>query len=183
MVSKPSADEYERLVERLVRELVPAAGGTTDMLERDVRVSGRSTTNQIDVVWDLTDSDGNRSRIVFEARSYARRVDQLRLHAFRSVVDDIQDLDRPVTGVMVTTAGYQSGARGVASTYGLVVLELREPNEKDLAGRAHEVHVTTVAQMPVIRDVRFEATETAAEPEALRALAVVPMTVVDGVAF
>lgn len=156
---RPSADEYERLVERFVARLVPSAGVVTEGIERDVLVKGRSTTNQIDVVWDLTDAAGEPRRIVFEARSYGRAVDQGRLHAFRSVVDDIQDPGRPVTGVMVTTTGYQRGARAVAETYGLVVLELRQPTNEDLAIRVASVHVTMNMQVPVVRDVRVEALE------------------------
>lgn len=156
---RPSAGEYEQLVERLVTELVPSAAVVTEAIERDVLVRGRSTTNQIDVVWDLTDANGESRRVVFEARSYGRAVDQGRLHAFRSVVDDIQDAERPVTGVMVTTTGYQRGARAVAETYGLIVLELRQPTSDDLANRVMSVHVTMNAQMPVVRDVSFEALE------------------------
>lgn len=159
MSDRPSSEEYERLVERLVSELVPSSGVVTDAIKRDVRVRGQSTTNQIDVLWDLTDAAGRPRRIVFEARSYARAVDQGRLHAFRSVVDDVQDDQRPVTGVMVTTTGYQSGARAVASTYGLVVLELRVPTAADRADRVASISVTMNLQVPVVRDVRFEAVE------------------------
>lgn len=153
------SDEYERLVENLVADLVPRAGVTTERIERDVQVAGRSTSNQIDVLWDLTDANGQPTRIVFEAKSHKRPIDQGRLHAFRSVVDDIQDDGRPVSGVMVTTVGYQKGARSVTSTYGLVVLELRAPTAADMAGRVESVHVTIVAQALVVRDVRFDAIE------------------------
>ncbi len=59
--------------------------------------------------------------------------------------------------------------RADASTYGLVVLELREPTEDDLAERIRSLRVTTVVQMPVIRDVRFHATVVHPEPGALQA--------------
>lgn len=74
-------------------------------------------------------------------------------------MDDVQDDARPVTGVMVTTVGYQNGARAVASTYGLVVLELREPSEADWAGRIRSVNVVLTAQVPVVREVRFDAVD------------------------
>ncbi len=177
---RPSASEYERLVERLVGELVPSASVVTDAVKRDVRLRGRSTTNQIDVLWDITDAAGQSRRIVFEARSYGRPVDQGRLHAFRSVVDDIQDPQRPVTGVMVTTTGYQSGARRVASTYELVVLELREPTAEDLAGRVASINVTVNLQVPVVRDLRFEVVEVYDEAGAAGGLVVLGEVEVDG---
>jgi hypothetical protein len=64
-----------------------------------------------------------------------------------------------VTGVMVTTTGYQRGARAVASTYGLVVLELRAPTDADRDGRVESISITVSFETPVVRDVRFEAVE------------------------
>ncbi|GMA85879.1 hypothetical protein GCM10025868_11290 [Angustibacter aerolatus] len=61
-------------------------------------------------------------RVLFECKHYKRKVDQGKLHAFRSVLDDIQDAV-PTYGVFVTTVGYQSGASSLPETYGLTVLE------------------------------------------------------------
>ncbi len=151
---KPGASirgsEYELLVERLVGQFSLRAGVSTERIQRDVLIKGRGTKNQIDVLWDLIDAADQPHRVVFEARSYRSRIKQGALHAFRSVVDDIQDPARPVTGVMVTTTGYQSGATGVASTYGLVVLELRSPIAADLADRVATIHVKFKTQVPMI---------------------------------
>jgi hypothetical protein len=150
-----------------------------DRIERDVQVPGRGPVNQIDVPWDFVDARGQPQRVVFEARSYRRRVEQGKLHAFRSVVDDIQDAARPVTGAMVTTVGYQSGAKDIASTYTLLVLELRAPTGADLANRVLKVVVTVTAQVPVVEDVAFDTVEVYEDGftvgfEELGALAVVP---------
>lgn len=45
-----TADEYERIVKRLPDELAPRSRVLTEQNKRDVRVRGRSTTNQIDVL-------------------------------------------------------------------------------------------------------------------------------------
>ncbi len=169
--SHPDGAEYERTVEYLVTQLAPRAPVTTEQIQRDVVVAGKATENQIDVLWDFTDAAGERSRVVFEARSYRRRIDKGRLHAFRSVVDDIQDSDRPVTGVMVTTTGYQRGARSVASTYGLIVLELRSPTDADLQGRVSSIHVSIVMRTPTVENVQFVATEVFDEEAATGVMA------------
>jgi hypothetical protein len=163
---KLSSGEYERLVEKLVTELLPSKSWVSEDIKHDVNVSGRSTTNQIDVLWDLTDAAGQARRIVFEAKNYGRAVDQGRLHAFRSVVDDIQDARRPVTGVMVTKVGYQRGAKSVASTYGLIVLELRKPTDADRAGRVTKIRVTATMQQTVVDNLQVEAVEVYGEPVA-----------------
>lgn len=159
MTELPDSSEYERLVEWLVGQLSKRAEVRTEQISRDVQVAGRSTVNQIDVLWDFVDAQEQPQRVVFEARSYRRRVDQGKLHAFRSVVDDLQAADRPVKGVMITTTGYQSGAKNIASTYGLVVLELRAPTAADFAGRLGGVALTITAATPIIQDVKFEAVE------------------------
>lgn len=159
MMQPPDSAEYERLVESLVGQLGLRAEVRSERIKRDVRVPGRSTTNQIDVLWDFVDAQGRPQRVAFEARSYRNRVDQGKLHAFRSVVDDIQDEARPVTGVMVTTVGYQRGAKSVASTYGVVVLELRAPTDADLKNRLGKIIVTVGTQVPIIDNVEFEAIE------------------------
>lgn len=153
--------EYELLVTGIARQLANLAGVDTESVRHDQVVPGKATANQLDVVWDFRDAAGNPRRVVFEAKHYKRPVEQWRLHALSNVVRDIQSEQRPVTGVMVTTTGYQRGAKAVAETYKLLVLELREPEERDWHGRVRAIEVTMHAQMPVIFDLRVEASKIA----------------------
>jgi len=158
----PSASrEYELLVADIIRQLAAVAGVDTESVLHDRVVQGKATANQLDVVWDFRDAAGSPRRVVFEAKQYKRPVEQGRLHALSNVVRDIQDEQRPVTGVMVTTTGYQRGARAVAETYELLVLELREPEERDWHGRIRSTEIIMHAQMPVITDLRIEASKSA----------------------
>jgi hypothetical protein len=158
-------DEYELVVQSIVSQLAKRAGVDTTWLEHDVDVSGRATTNQIDVLWDFTDAAGKPHRVVFEARDHKNPIKQGSLHAFRSVVDDTQSGDRPVEGVMVTTTGYQRGAKRIAETYGLLVLELRLPTTADLASRLEAVVITISPVIPVVTEVAIEVVEML-DPEA-----------------
>ena len=125
-------DEYELVVQSIVGHLAKRAGVETTRLEHDVDVIGRATTNQIDVLWDFTDAVGKPHRVVFEARDHSNPIKQASLHAFRSVVDDVQSGDRPVEGIMVTTTGYQRGAKRIAETYGLLFLSCAYPRPPTL---------------------------------------------------
>lgn len=154
--STAPGDEYELVVQRIVGQLAKRAQVDTTRLEHDVDVEGRATANQIDVLWDFTDADGKGHRVAFEARDHKNRIKQSSLHAFRSVIDDIQSEERPVEGVMVTTTGYQSGATRIAETYGLLVLELRPPTPQDLANRLESVVVTMNPVIPVITAIGIE---------------------------
>ncbi len=152
-------DEYELVVQSIVGHLAKRAGVETTRLEHDVDVIGRATTNQIDVLWDFTDAVGKPHRVVFEARDHKNPIKQGSLHAFRSVVDDVQSGDRPVEGIMVTTTGYQRGAKRIAETYGLLVLELRLPTTADLANRLEAVVITINPVIPVVTELAIEVVE------------------------
>jgi Restriction endonuclease len=155
----PEWRSYEELTEGLVRRLGAAHEMTTLRLERDVPVRGRATDNWIDALWEFRRASGQLVRVLFECRSYARRIDQQALHSWRSVVDDVADSDVETIGVMVTTAGYQRGAQRVADSYGIVILELRAPTEQDLANRWRSVRVELVVRMPQVTDLAVDATE------------------------
>lgn len=155
----PEWRSYEELTEELVRRLGTAHAITTLRLERDVLLRGRATDNRIDVLWEFQRASGQPVRILFECRSYARRINQQALHSWRSVVDDLATPDIATIGVMVTTTGYQRGAQRVADSYGIVILELRAPTERDLANRWRSVRVELVARMPQVTDLAVDATE------------------------
>jgi hypothetical protein len=155
----PTSDEYELLVKWLAEQLAARAEVQTSRIVRDCQVRGKATSNQIDVLWDFTDATGQDYRIVFEARSYKNSIKQGALHAFRSVVDDIQDQARPVTGVMVTTTSYQRGAQNVASSYGLIILELRQPTTQDVANRVSKIVIDMTPIVQTIQNLNFGAVE------------------------
>jgi hypothetical protein len=164
-MSEPlTSKEYELLVQSLVEKLYRVDGVTTERLAHDQVLAGRSGPSQIDVVWDFRDASGSPRRVIFEAKSYGRSITREKLHTLRSVVADLQDPARPVTGVMVTKTGYQSGAKEVATTHGLLVLELREPTAADLTGRILNVTVVIQPQLVLFpRTLRVEAAEVVDE--------------------
>lgn len=155
----PEWRSYQELTEELMRRLGDADGITTLRLERDVPVSGRANDNCIDVLWEVEGTSGERVRLLFECRSYKRRITQQALHSWRSIVDDVSEPGVQTIGVMVTTTGYQSGAQRVADTYGIVILELRAPTERDLANRWRSGRIELVSRMPLVTDLTVSATE------------------------
>lgn len=157
--ASPQWRSYEEVTEELVGRLGAVSGLTTLRLERDVPVSGRANDNQIDVLWEFQRESGERVRLLFECRSYKRRINQQALHSWRSIVDDVSEAGVETVGVMVTTTGYQSGAQRVADTYGIGILELRAPTERDLANRWRSVRTQLVIRAPHVTDLAVDATE------------------------
>lgn len=153
------SDEYEELVRSIMYQLSHATSVRTDVIDRPSdRFRGVSgTTHQIDVRWDLTDATGERWRLLFEARSYKKNLEQSAVFAFDGVVSDIAAVsDRRCLGVMVTTTGYQRGAKLVGESKKILLLELRSPLDKDFEGRLVQIDVRASVRIPVIRDVQVE---------------------------
>jgi hypothetical protein len=155
----PDWGSYEELTQELMGRVGAADGVSTVRLERNVPLTGRATENKIDVLWEFRDDADRLVRLIFECRSYKRRITQQALHSWRSIVDDVAEPGIDTIGVMVTTKGYQAGAQRVADTYGIVICELRAPSEADLAGRVHTVRVQLVARLPQVTDLEVKATE------------------------
>ena len=150
-----SAAEYEELTKSLVDLVSDRSPVHTTSLERNVVLQGKATTNQIDVVWEFEAGD-RVHRILLECRNYKRKLTQGAVHAFRSVVDDLNDEQVPCIGVMVTRTGYQPGAKAVAETYGVIILELRHPDDADLRNRVTTVQITMVPRIPVFDQVHIQ---------------------------
>jgi hypothetical protein len=157
--------EYELLTERLMRLIVERATVVTTRLEHNVRkLPGRGTSHQIDVLWELVATDGSPRRVIIECRRHKYPLKQKDVFAFSGVVRDLDTPELPTIGVMVTTTGYQSGAQAVADTYGVVILQLREPTSGDVENRLMQIVVRTDVRTPVIEpDVNIHAVEMFAE--------------------
>lgn len=151
------AKDYELLVKAVIEQLAEFNEVDTLRLEHNVKMIGRSTTNQIDVLWEFRDVDGQVMRIAIEARHLGKRVDQGRLHAFRSVIDDITANDVTTRGIMITSVGYQSGAKQIAKAYGIAVLELRAPIDADWAGLIRTIHIDLTMQVPSVTNIGVRA--------------------------
>jgi hypothetical protein len=155
----PEWRSYEELTEDLIRRIGAVDGISTVRLERKVPLTGRATGNEIDVLWEFRDKADRLVRLLFECRSYSRRINQQALHSWRSVVDDVSEAGVEAIGVMVTTTGYQAGAQRVADTYGIVICELRAPTGADLAGRVHSARIEFIARQPKVSDPHVKTTE------------------------
>lgn len=169
MSNTAKGNEYEELVLQLTGLLANAQNVETVRLEREVALPGKGTTNTVDVLWEFVDVGGRQHRILFECRSYTtNRLNQQAVHSWRSVVDDSTDPEWNTLGVMVTRKGYQSGAQSLAETYGVAILELRAPDEKDTANRFMKYRIDMKVRIPHLDAVGVEAVEVFGDADQLR---------------
>ena len=151
--------EYEGLTHLLVGRISNRASVTTIRLEHDVVLPGRASSHQIDVLWEFTNGSGVAHRIIFECKHRGKALEQKDVLAFKGVVDEVGYKSIPTTGVMVHLTGYQLGAQKIADTYGVIILELRSPNDKDVESRAMTIRGSFVARIPVFKDVHMDVCE------------------------
>ena len=109
--------------------------------------------------WEFTTDSGASHRVIFECKNRGRNLEQNAVLAFRGVVEEVGFQSLPTTGVMVHLTGYQSGARKVAETYGVVILELRDPLDKDVADRVMGIRVSFTGIVPMLSDLQIDETE------------------------
>ena len=173
------ARDYELLTKRVMGVLLGLAPDSP--LAHDVKVQGKATAHQIDVLWDAPANFGGPFTVLFECKKHARRIEQKDLMAFRTVVDDVAAVRGVALGVFVVSSGYQSGALNIASTYGIVILELREPRPSDMHGRITAIDFTFRIQVPVITDWEVVATSAnAGDNTSARFAADHPVVLPDG---
>lgn len=155
-----TATEYELLTQRLITLIANRSPLHTTRLEHDVSLIGRSGPNRIDVLWEFLTSEGTPRRVIIECRKYHTPLKRKDVFAWRGVVGELDTPDMPTLGVMVTLTGYQSGARRVADTWGVVILQVRQPTDEDFAGRLTEIRLLATVRMPHIeQDVHVDAEE------------------------
>lgn len=116
--------EYEKFTQEIYQELVNADVLKATRVQHNVKLKGKSgQEHQIDVYWEY-EIAGFRHRVAIECKNYNRNVEIGKVRDFYGVLSDLNN----VAGIMVTKVGYQKGAKKYASTCGISLKELREPN-------------------------------------------------------
>lgn len=116
--------EYEKFTQEIYQELVNADVLKTTDVQHNVKLKGRSgQEHQIDVYWEY-EIAGTKQKVAIECKNYNKTVGIAKVRDFYGVLHDLNN----VAGIMVTKVGYQKGAKGYASEYGISLKELRTPN-------------------------------------------------------
>lgn len=117
--------EYEKFTRELCERLALYKGLLSSSVKHNVKLKGKSGLNhQIDVYWEYN-KDGIVHRVVIECKNYSCGVSIGKVRDFYGVISDLED----VKGIMVTTVGYQKGAKQFANHYGISLEELRAPKD------------------------------------------------------
>jgi len=123
--SMKSSEEYELFTKELCERLSMHRGLKTIVVKHNVKLRGKSGQNhQVDVYWEY-EKNGEVHRVAIECKNYSYGVSIGKVRDFYGVISDLED----VKGIMVTTVGYQKGAKQYADHYGISLKELRAPRD------------------------------------------------------
>ncbi len=140
--------EYEELVQNIHKTIILNQGMSSIIVQHNQKITGRSgQEHQIDVYWSYQLA-GIKHQTAVECRKYKNNISVGKIRDFFGVLSDIGNTQ----GIMVTTKGYQSGAKRVADHYGIKLAVVRDVNELDISGFIKTIVMTmNVISKKVIR--------------------------------
>ena len=121
--------EYEKFTQGIYQKLLEKEN-LSIVTQHNVKVQGKSLKHQIDVYWEY-ETAGINHKVAIECKNYSKPISVGKIRDFFGVLSDIGN----IAGVMVTKVGYQKGAKDFAEQYGIKLIVLRDPTEKDWEGR------------------------------------------------
>ncbi len=99
-------------------------------MQHNVKLKGKSgCEHQIDVFWEY-EIAGNKHRVAIECKNYDSLVPIGKVRDFFGVIQDLNG----VRGIMVSSKGYQEGAKKFADFYGISLKGLRRPSWNESIG-------------------------------------------------
>jgi len=135
-VSETSAD-YEKLSRKIYEDILKLEGVENIDVKHNVKVRGKSgVEHQIDVFWEYKYA-GVSHKVLIECKHYGHAVSLLHVRNLHGLITDIPNS----TGILVTTIGYQSGARDYANFYEMGLKLIRKPKGEDWDGCIQIVNI------------------------------------------
>ena len=145
---------FECFTQRIYQRLVNSEVLKPTLVRHNVKLTGKSgCEHQIDVYWEY-EKDGVMNRVAIECKNYDSNVSIGKVRDFYGVLHDLGN----VRGIMVTSQGYQKGAKKYAESYGISLKKLRRPEWNESIGS-----ITTVSEMDCVHRLYKIDEEWAAE--------------------
>lgn len=122
--------EFELFTRHIYQKLVNNDILKPTLVQHNVKLKGKSgCEHQIDVYWEY-EIAGNKHRVAIECKNYNSLVPIGKVRDFKGVLDDLNN----VNGIMVSSKGFQAGAKKYAKEHGISLKELRTPNWDETIG-------------------------------------------------
>lgn len=127
---KNSATDFELFTRYIYQKLVNNDVLKPTLVLHNVKLKGKSGyEHQIDVYWEY-EIASNKHRVAIECKNYNSLIPVGKVRDFKGVLDDFNN----VNGIMVSSKGFQSGAKKYAREHGVSLKELRTPHKDEVIG-------------------------------------------------
>lgn len=144
-----SGTEYEHLARDIYHALLHNDGVKTVDVKHNIDIAGRSgCSHQIDVYWEFS-LGGVIYKTAIECKRYNKPLEIGRVRDFYAALTDIGNIQ----GIVITTIGYQAGAKKFADYYGINLQELRTPTDADWKGKLRDLNLRFIIFEPKIESV------------------------------
>lgn len=125
----PNTD-FELFTQRVYQKLVNNDVLKPTNVQHNIKLKGKSGCEyQIDVYWEY-EIAGNKHKVAIECKNYNAPIPIGKVRDFKGVLDDLNN----VNGIMVSSHGYQDGAKKYAVEHGISLKELRRPRWDESIG-------------------------------------------------
>ena len=122
--------EFEHFTQQVFQKLVKNDVLKPTTVQHNVKLKGKSgCEHQIDVYWEY-EIAGNMHRVAIECKNFISLVPIGKVRDFFGVLHDLNN----VRGIMVSSKGYQEGAKKFADFYGISLKKLRRPSRDESIG-------------------------------------------------
>lgn len=122
--------EFELFTRHIYQKLVNNDVLKPTLVQHNVKLKGKSgCEHQIDVYWEY-EIAGNKHRVAIECKNYNTLVPIGKVRDFKGVLDDLNI----VNGIMVSSKGFQDGAKKYTEQYDISLKELRKPRWDESIG-------------------------------------------------
>lgn len=131
---------FELFTRRVYQILAFSNALPHNRVQHNVKLKGNSgCKHQIDVLWEY-EFEGKMHRVAIECKNYNSQIPIGKVRDFFGVLHDLND----IRGIMVSSKGYQEGAKKFADHYGISLKALRRPGLNETIGSVTTTTLTDV---------------------------------------
>lgn len=144
--------DYEKFVQSIYQSINKQGQLQNIEVLHNVKLKGKSGCNhQIDIYWEFINM-GVKHKVAIECKHYKNKVSIGRVRDFFGVLEDIGN----ISGIFVTTSGYQSGAKSYAKEKNINLKEIRTPVDSDWNGLIKDIYIDLNYYQNRLLDISFD---------------------------
>lgn len=162
-MGKNTGKDYEMLCQSIYKQILNTNGYTNIDVKHNVIIQGKDTQHQIDVYWEFELADF-KAKWIIEVKDHNTPISKGRMLEFISIIKDIPNSH----GIYVSKSGFQKGAKELAEKNGIMIYELRDPNNDDFEGKMMNLQLNIYKLSPYYENLSLQLNKQKSPNASLR---------------